>query len=78
MGNRLFFESVASPTLMAEGQLASLIPVEGLPIIALGYVCVPLFHMRVRETNQSPMTLSGGGGPMGRSFFVFPLLGLAV
>jgi hypothetical protein len=24
------------------------------------------------------MTLSDGGGPTGRSFFVFPLLGLAV
>ena len=24
------------------------------------------------------MTLSGGGGPMGRSVFVFPLVGLAV
>ena len=24
------------------------------------------------------MTVSGGGGPTGHSFFVFPLLGLAV
>ncbi len=72
MGNRLFSETVASPTLMAEGHLASFILVEGLPIIALGYVCVLLFHMRVRETNQSPMTISDGGGPTGLSLFVFP------
>ena len=72
MGNRLFFESMASPTLMAEGQLASLILVEGLPIIALGYVCVPLSHMLVREKNQSPMTISDGGGPTCLSLFVFP------